>query len=145
MPSGTAGSCSKPPMAATAQRFCCRCPRKAARDRCHALLESLTTAHGVVIYSNMKAELLIDERHVLDPRMFVEIVVWRLPRPARGSTHRFKYRLALVVDGACVLRYDNEAGKGDHRHARDAEEPYSFTNADALLADFWRDVEEWRR
>src|SRR5215470_6171568 len=48
-------------------------PRNAARDRCHALLESLTTAHGVVIYSNMKAELLIDERHVLDSRMFVEI------------------------------------------------------------------------
>ena len=89
----------------------------------------------------MKAELLTDERHVLDPRAFVEIVVWRLPRPVRGSRHPFKYRLALVVDGICVLRYDNEAGKGDHRHARDAEEPYDFTDPDALLADFWRDVE----
>ncbi len=93
----------------------------------------------------MKAELLIDERHVLDSRSFVEIVVWRLPRAARGSRHGFKYRLALVVDGACVLRYDNEAGKGDHRHVRDVEEPYRFTDPDALLADFWRDVEEWRR
>lgn len=27
-----------------------------------------------------------------------------------------KYSLARVADGACVLRYDNEAGKGDHRH-----------------------------
>jgi hypothetical protein len=89
----------------------------------------------------MKAELLTDERHVLDPRAFVEIVVWRLPRPVRGSRHPFKYRLALVVDGICVLRYDNEAGKGDHRHVRDAEEPYDFTDPDALLADFWRDVE----
>lgn len=69
----------------------------------------------------MKADLLIDERHVLDAGMFVEIVVWRLPRPMRGSAHRFKYRLALVVDGICVLRYDNEAGKGDHRHAKDTE------------------------
>ena len=59
----------------------------------------------------MKAELLIDERHVLDARTFVEIVVWRLPRPARSSVHRFKYRLALVADGICVLRYDNEAGR----------------------------------
>jgi uncharacterized protein DUF6516 len=93
----------------------------------------------------MKAELLIDERHVLDPRMFVEIVVWQLPRPARGSAHRFKYRLALVVDGVCMLRYDNETGKGDHRHVRDVEEPYVFSDADTLLADFWREVEEWRR
>jgi hypothetical protein len=93
----------------------------------------------------MKAELLIDERHVLDPRMFVEIVVWQLPRPARGSAHRFKYRLALVVDGVCMLRYDNETGKGDHRHVREVEEPYVFSDADTLLADFWRDVEEWRR
>jgi len=93
----------------------------------------------------MKAELLIDERHVLDARTFVEIVVWRLPRPTRGSVHRFKYRLALVVDGTCLLRYDNEAGKGDHRHLRDKEEPYSFTDPDTLLADFWHDIEEWRR
>lgn len=93
----------------------------------------------------MKIELVMDERHVLDARSFVEIVVWRLPRPARGSVHRFKYRLALVVDGVCVLRYDNEAGKGDHRHVQESEEPYSFTDTDTLLADFWREVEEWRR
>ena len=93
----------------------------------------------------MTAELLIDERHVLDAKTFVEIVVWRLPRAVRGSAHRFKYRLALVSDGVCVLRYDNEAGKGDHRHVRDAEGPYGFVDPDTLLADFWREVEEWRR
>ncbi len=93
----------------------------------------------------MNAELLMDERHVLDARSFVEIVVWRLPRPARGSLHRFKYRLALVVDGVCVLRYDNETGKGDHRHVRESEESYSFVDPDTLLADFWREVEEWSR
>jgi hypothetical protein len=65
----------------------------------------------------MAAELLIDERHVLDART----VVWQLPRPVRGSIHPFKYRLALVVDEICVLRYDNEAGKGDHRHIRNKE------------------------
>jgi hypothetical protein len=97
------------------------------------------------MFSNMPAELLIEERHVLDPAAFVEIVVWRLPRALRGSTHRLKYRLALVVDEVCVLRYDNEAGKGDHRHIGDREERYSFTNPDALLVDFWRDVNQWRR
>jgi hypothetical protein len=68
-----------------------------------------------------------------------------LPRPARGSGHRFKYRLALIVDEACVLRFDNEAGKGDHRHVLGAQERYSFTDPDALLRNFWREVEEWRR
>ena len=93
----------------------------------------------------MKAELLIDERHVLDAEIFAEIVVWRSPRPVPGSAHRFKYRLALVVDQVCVLRYDNEAGKGDHRHVGGAEEPYDFTGPETLLADFWSDVEIRRR
>jgi hypothetical protein len=93
----------------------------------------------------MKAELLLDERHVLDARTFVEIVVWHLPRPARASKHRFKYRLALVIDGICVLRYDNEAGKGDHRHVGSREQAYDFSDPDTLLKDFWRDVEERRR
>jgi len=72
----------------------------------------------------------------------VELVVWRVPVPVRSSKHEFRYRLALVVDGECVLRYDNEAGKGDHRHVRDKEQEYGFKNAEQLLADFWSDVEE---
>ena len=91
----------------------------------------------------MKAELLIDERHILDEQTFVEIVVWRVPQPVRGSNHRFKYRLALVSDGVCVLRYDNEAGKGDHRHEPENERPYEFADPEKLLEDFWTDVEKW--
>ena len=91
------------------------------------------------------AELLVDERHVLGEDAFVEIVVWRLLRAARGSRHRFKYRLALVEDGICVLRYDNEAGKGDHRHVGAVEDAYEFTTPEALLADFWRDIDSRRR
>lgn len=92
--------------------------------------------------SNMSAELLLDERHVLSESAFVELVVWRVPAPVHGSQHEFRYRLALVVEGDCVLRYDNEAGKGDHRHVRDKEHEYRFKNAEQLLADFWKDVEE---
>jgi hypothetical protein len=93
----------------------------------------------------MRAELLLDERHVLSEDAFVEIVVWRLPRPARGSAHRFKYRLALVESGTCVLRYDNEPGKGDHRHIGDREEDYGFTTPEALLEAFWSEVDRWMR
>lgn len=90
----------------------------------------------------MPAELLLDERHVLSESAFAELVVWRVPVPVRGSQHEFRYRLALVVNGECVLRYDNEAGKGDHRHVRDKEHEYRFKSAKQLLADFWSDVEE---
>ena len=93
----------------------------------------------------MKAEVLHRERHVLAEDAFVEIVVWRVPRSVRGSKHRLKYRLALVVAGECVLRYDNEAGKGDHRHLGDVETPYAFGGSAKLMSDFWADVEAWRR
>ena len=64
----------------------------------------------------MKAVELLRTRVIYAESAFAELVLWRLPKPAKGSSHNFKYRLAYVVCGACVLRYDNEAGKGDHRH-----------------------------
>ena len=70
--------------------------------------------------------------------------MWRVPEPVPASTHGFKYRLALVADGVCVLRYDNEAGKGDHKHIGGDEVPYAFTGIEARIADFWNDVETWR-
>ncbi len=109
------------------------------------VLESLTTLRHVVILSNMKAEALLQERHVLDANAFVEMVVWRVPRPVKGSAHAPKYRLALVVDGTCVVRFDNEAGKGDHRHVGEVESEYSFTTYEKLLADFWLAVDAWRQ
>lgn len=93
--------------------------------------------------SNMKAELLMRERRVLEGG-FIEVVVWRLPQPVSGSTHSLKYRLAYVVDSECVLRYDNEAGKGDHRHVGTEEMPYVFISVDQLLEDFLADVAEWK-
>ena len=95
--------------------------------------------------SNMPAELLLDERHVLAESAFAELVVWRVPTPVRGSKHEFRYRLALVLDGECVLRYDNEAGKGDHRHVGEKEYEYRFKNAEQLLGDFLGEVEEMLR
>jgi hypothetical protein len=89
----------------------------------------------------MKTELLLDERVVLDDDCFVELVIWRLPAPARGSAHGYKYRLALIENGICTLRYDNEAGKGDHRHIGSGELSYTFTTPEDLLADFWSDVD----
>jgi hypothetical protein len=92
----------------------------------------------------MDAELLFRNRIALLEKAFVEMVVWKVPTPVRGSLHGFKYRLALVAEGICVLRYDNEAGKGDHRHIEEIEMAYHFTDMESLQADFWRDVKIWR-
>ena len=92
----------------------------------------------------MKAEALLNERHQLAANAFVELRVWRVPQPVPGSDHDFKYALAYVFAGACVLRYDNEAGKGDHRHLNAIEMPYGFTTPARLLKDFWNDVDQWR-
>ena len=93
--------------------------------------------------SNMKAELLMRERRVLEVG-FVEVIVWGLPEPLSGSTHSFKYRLAYVVEGEYVLRYDNEFGKGDHRHMGGKETTYVFISVDQLLDDFLADVARWK-
>ncbi len=92
----------------------------------------------------MKAQLLLKERHVLRPDAFADLRIWRTPQPVRGSAHRVKYSLAYVVAGVCVLRYDNEAGKGDHKHRGEVQSPYVFETPERLLADFWRDVDRWR-
>jgi hypothetical protein len=86
------------------------------------MLLTLTTLNSVAIVSNMKtALLLVEERRDIAEDRFIELVVWQVPQPVRASTHLFKYRLAFVINGLCVLRYDNEAGKGDHRHVGSVE------------------------
>jgi hypothetical protein len=93
----------------------------------------------------MKADLLLRERFALTRRAFVEIVIWKLPRPLSGCTHPFKYRMAYVANGRCALRFDNEAGKGDHKHVDEIEVTYRFTDLTTLQSDFWASVKRRRR
>jgi hypothetical protein len=72
----------------------------------------------------------------------VELVVWRVPEPVPPSGHPFKYRLVFVRDGKRLVGYDNERGKGDHRHLGKNEQPYLFVDEIRLLEDFWQDVME---
>jgi hypothetical protein len=109
------------------------------------VLLRLTTCAGVASVSNTKAKLLLDERLVLSQRAFVELVIWQLPAPVRGSTHRLKYRLAYVANRRCVIRFDNEAGKGDHKHIGDRQLPHKFADLDQTLDEFWRAVRQRRR
>jgi hypothetical protein len=93
----------------------------------------------------MKATLVARTRVVYTEHSFAELVLWRVPASVAGSSHEFKYRLAYVVSGVCVVRYDNEVGKGDHRHFGDTESKYSFSTPEALLAAFERDIARWNR
>lgn len=82
-------------------------------------------------------------RIVYSGTAFAELVLWRLPQPLAGSAHEFKYRLAYVVNAQCVVRYDNEAGKGDHRHFGAAQTGYAFSTPERLIADFQTDIARW--
>ena len=93
----------------------------------------------------MKAVELIRKRIAFTETTFAELVLWQVPKPMAGSTYGFKYRLAYVVDGICVVRYDNEVGKGDHRHIGGKESSYLFKTQDKLIADFQRDIVRWNR
>ena len=93
----------------------------------------------------MKAGLLLRERFVISRRAFVETVIWKLSKPLSECNHPFKYRMAYVANGRCVLRFDNEVGKGDHQHINEIEVPYRFTNLTKLQSDFWTSVRRRRR
>ena len=89
----------------------------------------------------MKAKNLLKQRIPRTNHSFVDLVVWEVVEPSSGSVHHYKYRLAYVVNDVCVLRYDNEAGKGDHKHIGNNEVACTFSTPAQLIADFWADVD----
>lgn len=94
-----------------------------------------------------KATLLFDYK-ATQGELLLQMVLWQLPAPSKDRPHGLKYRLYLGRAGQNVVRYDNEAGKGDHRHVGMGEEqqPYAFTTVEELLDDFKNDCEQfgWR-
>jgi hypothetical protein len=91
----------------------------------------------------MMSALLLETRIAYSERAFAELVIWRLSKPVPGCVHDYKYRLAYVVDDVCVLRYDNESGKGDHRHVGTCEHAHRFASPSQLVADFECDIARW--
>ncbi len=98
----------------------------------------------IAIMDGMSARRIARAKEIRDDGSIVEIVIWELDTPLPPCTHRYKYRLFFGTSGECRIKYDNERGKGDHRHVGAHEEPYDFSGMDALLADFERDVRDWR-
>jgi len=81
-----------------------------------------------------ESSLYYEDGHIL------QIRIWRVPEPVPPSQHGFKYLCFYGRPGAHVVLYDNERGKGDHRHYGELKEPYRFRGIEALMSDFLADV-----
>ena len=92
----------------------------------------------------MKATRVFYDRMEYADGAIVEMVIWLVPQPVEGSAHRLKYSLFYGRPGERLVGYDNERGKGDHKHFVDREEPYPFTTPEALVSDFLADVKKLR-
>jgi len=93
-----------------------------------------------------KAALLFTGRLVYPDGAVREMVIWRLPTGDPERPHGLKYRLYYgSPDGSCLVLYDNERGKKDHRHVFGKEVRYHFQDVETLVADFQRDINRVRR
>ncbi|MEO8143142.1 MAG: DUF6516 family protein [Betaproteobacteria bacterium] len=92
----------------------------------------------------MKARLLYEFKQRYDDGAIVEMVLWEVPDPVAGSAHRYKYRFFYGFPERRVVSYDNESGKGDHRHLGARESTYRFVSIDVLIEDFLVDVKKRR-
>lgn len=92
----------------------------------------------------MAAKLIHRSRFVYADGALREMVLWQVPR-TRHHPFGLKYRLYYGdSEGKCQVRYDNERGKGDHRHGIDREAAYQFIDVDTLVADFLADIKRLR-
>ena len=92
----------------------------------------------------MKAELLFRDKFVYRDGAIREMNIWRLPETDAERPHNLKYRLFYGYRDTCLVRYDNERGKGDHRHYGEREEQYKWVSVKALVADFRADIKRLR-
>jgi hypothetical protein len=92
----------------------------------------------------MKAVLAFHDKQVLPDGAIVEMTIWEVASPVVGSAHKLKYSLFYGVNGKRLVGYDNERGKGDHRHIDDRQERYFFKTVELLMADFLADVRRLR-
>ena len=87
-----------------------------------------------------KAELFFFERVHYQDGAILEMKLWRVPLRVPPSAHEFKYSLFYGRPGVREVGYDNERGKGDHKHFRNKQIPYRFETVEKLIADFLADV-----
>ncbi|OEU61294.1 MAG: hypothetical protein BA867_01410 [Desulfobacterales bacterium S5133MH16] len=94
----------------------------------------------------MRAKLIYHEKFIYADGAIREMVLWKLPNKTSDRPHGLKYRLYYgLSDGTCIVRYDNESGKGNHRHIKGKEKSYQFKDVETLVADFLEEIEKARK
>ena len=91
----------------------------------------------------MKATQIAKSKEIHDDGSIVEVVIWQLSEAVPPCEHSYKYRLYFGSGGVCRVRYDNERGKGDHKHINSDETAYTFNTLEQLLDDFEQDIANW--
>ncbi|WP_224984596.1 toxin-antitoxin system TumE family protein [Geomonas agri] len=90
----------------------------------------------------MSPSLVYAKKEVYGSGLIVEVVIWQLPQPTAERPRGLKYRLYCGHSGKCIVRYDNETGKGDHVHYGKREKNYRFSSVQQLIRDFYNDIEQ---
>jgi len=92
----------------------------------------------------MVVRLIFRDKYIYSDGAIREMVIWRLPDEDDERPHGLKYRLYYGYPDKCLVRYDNERRKGDHRHDGDQETQYTFISVEQLIQDFKADIERLR-
>jgi hypothetical protein len=92
----------------------------------------------------MKAVRIFYDKTVLHDGAIDQMHIWQLPRSTSERPHGLKYILFYGGPDGRLVGYDNESGKGDHKHIRDVETRYKFIDVETMLADFLADVKRMR-
>jgi hypothetical protein len=92
-----------------------------------------------------KAFLEVHFKQAFADGSILEMTVWRLPATDIERPHGLKYSLFYGRNGKRIVAYDNERGKGDHRHLGPIEQAYAFSTLEQLISDFQDDVRGMRQ
>lgn len=89
----------------------------------------------------MKATKLFHDKATLADGSIVEMTIWQLAEANPERSHGLKYSLYYGRAGERLVGYDNERGKGDHKHIGQREMRYRFVSVEQLVADFLADID----
>ena len=109
-------------------------------------LPKLDKANAARIRRAIETRLLVAPQDYGEPLRRTLKGYWKL----RVGDYRVVFRVKgeeILILGILHRKevYDNGEGKGDHRHYRNNEHPYDFKGMDALIQDFYKDVEKIRK